>query len=272
MAQLPSPSQFGDYGDWPGRDVLDSGGSRLGSVREIYLDRETGRPEWVLVEVAGGEARFVPLAGASVEAETIRVAFDAETVTGAPGLGADPRIGQAEELALHEHYGLGAPPEPPTREHERPPTGPTPTAWGAPEGGWSAAADPSMAPPPAAPPSPEELEAAAIREPPASTERAEAAEEVAAAEEEAAVAEEIAEEEAAAEEEEAAAADEAAEEEPPVAPEPPEPPRQAAWTPPPPPAEEAGGGALAVITARKRGIIAGVTVVAVLVFILRRRR
>ena len=74
MAQLPTQSQFGDYGEWPGRDVLDSGGERLGGVREIYLDRETGRPEWVLVDVDGDEARFVPLADAAVESSTIRVA------------------------------------------------------------------------------------------------------------------------------------------------------------------------------------------------------
>ena len=67
MAQLPTQSQFGDYGEWPGRDVLDSGGERLGGVREIYLDRETGQPEWVLVDVDGDEARFVPLADADVE-------------------------------------------------------------------------------------------------------------------------------------------------------------------------------------------------------------
>ena len=85
MAQLPSQSQFGDYGDWPGRDVLDSGGERLGGVREIYLDRETGRPEWVLVDVDGDEARFVPLADASVESSTIRVAHSAATIRSAPG-------------------------------------------------------------------------------------------------------------------------------------------------------------------------------------------
>ena len=70
MTQLPDESLFGDYGEWPGRDVLDSGGERLGGVREIYLDRETGQPEWVLVDVDGGEARFVPLADAAVESTT----------------------------------------------------------------------------------------------------------------------------------------------------------------------------------------------------------
>ena len=76
--QLPTQSQFGDYSDWPGRDVLDASGQRLGGVREIYLDRETGQPEWVLVDLDDSEARFVPLANAEVESRSIRVAHAAE--------------------------------------------------------------------------------------------------------------------------------------------------------------------------------------------------
>src|SRR3954451_22812958 len=97
MAQLPSQSQFGDYGEWPGRDVLDSGGERLGGVREIYLHRETRRPLWGLVDVDSDEARFVPLADASVESWRIRVAHTADAIRNAPGIGAEPRIDQSEE-------------------------------------------------------------------------------------------------------------------------------------------------------------------------------
>ena len=107
MTQLPDESLFGDYGEWPGRDVLDSGGERLGGVREIYLDRETGQPEWVLVDVDGGEARFVPLADAAVETSQIRVAHAATVIRDAPGIGAEPRIDQTEERRLYAHYGLG---------------------------------------------------------------------------------------------------------------------------------------------------------------------
>ncbi|HEY6890652.1 MAG TPA: PRC-barrel domain-containing protein, partial [Solirubrobacter sp.] len=119
----------------------DSGGERLGGVREIYLDRETGRPEWVLVDVDSDDARFVPLANASVESSTIRVAHSADAIRNAPGIGAEPRIDQSEERRLYAHYGLGysetdsgsglpaeIEPEEPTREHRA--TGPTPTAWG----------------------------------------------------------------------------------------------------------------------------------------------
>ena len=183
MAQLPSQSQFGDYGEWPGRDVLDSDGERLGGVREIYLDRETGRPEWVLVDVEGDDDRFVPLADAAVEASTIRVAHSADEIRKAPGIGSEPRIDQSEERRLYEHYGLGYAeagsglPEdveptseddvapvviPPWRESDEPAT-------------WSEVAaeeEPvvELAPLPAEPPSPAEIEAADIPEPPAARE------------------------------------------------------------------------------------------------------
>ena len=105
MADLPNRQDFGDYGDWPGRAVLDSSGERLGEVREIYLDQSTARPEWVLVRVEGG-GRFVPLAGASVEGDSLRVAFAHEQVRSAPDFGGDKRIDQDEERTLYGHYGV----------------------------------------------------------------------------------------------------------------------------------------------------------------------
>ena len=204
MTELPSESLFGDYGEWPGRDVLDSGGERLGGVREIYLDRETGQPEWVLVDVDGDTARFVPLADASVESTTIRVAHAAATIRNAPGIGAEPRIDQSEERLLYAHYGLGfseddsgsgvssddPQPHAPPETREQAPVAP-PTAWGAPDAdqtvapdttangqdattSWSdvAPTDTNEAPPPAEPPTPAELEKADIPEPPAATDRA----------------------------------------------------------------------------------------------------
>ena len=106
MSELPHERLFGDYGDWPGRDVLDSGGDRLGGVREIYLDRETGRPEWVLVEVDDDQPRFVPLADASVESTAIRVAHPAAVVHAAPTIGPEAHIDNDQERRLYEHYGI----------------------------------------------------------------------------------------------------------------------------------------------------------------------
>jgi len=149
MAQLPSQSQFGDYGEWPGRDVLDSGGERLGGVREIYLDRETGRPEWVLVDIVDDEARFVPLADASVSSSQIRVAHTAEAIRSAPGIGSEPRIDQSEERRLYDHYGLGYAEEGSGLPEPERAGGPTPGAWGSEEPArdpWAEEAEPEEAP------------------------------------------------------------------------------------------------------------------------------
>ena len=85
----------------------DSGGDRVGGVREIYLDRDTGRPEWVLVEVEDDAPRFVPLAGATVESGTIHLAHPASVVRAAPSIGPEPHIDNDQERELYAHYGLG---------------------------------------------------------------------------------------------------------------------------------------------------------------------
>src|SRR4051794_30304891 len=105
MSELPEPEAFGDYSKWPGRDVMDSGGGRLGEVREIYLDDATDRPEWVLAETDSG-SRFVPLAGAAVEGETLRVAYAAAAVSDAPALEPSKELTQDEERRLYDHYDV----------------------------------------------------------------------------------------------------------------------------------------------------------------------
>ena len=106
MGELPNEREFGDYAQWPGRAVHDAAGDRLGAIREIYLDRDTGRPEWVLVDV-DGEPRFVPLVDAVVGPETIRIAHPTAVVRAAPSIGAESDIGTDQERALYDHYGLG---------------------------------------------------------------------------------------------------------------------------------------------------------------------
>lgn len=105
MSDLPTQQDFDDFGAWSGRDVVGSGGDRLGAVGEIYLDEATGVPEWVLVSLEDGSA-FVPLAGASVEGQSVRVAQDAERVAAAPRPEVGETLSVADEKRLYEHYGL----------------------------------------------------------------------------------------------------------------------------------------------------------------------
>jgi hypothetical protein len=104
MSELPERRDFGDYAQWPGRDVLDAGGDRLGTVREIYLDDATDLPEWVLVELEEDDARFVPLADATVQEQSIRVAHAAAAVRAAPSVGTGKELSQDHERELYAHY------------------------------------------------------------------------------------------------------------------------------------------------------------------------
>jgi PRC-barrel domain len=106
MTELPERKDFGDYGQWPGRAVLDPTGRRIGEVREIYLDDATDRPEWVLVEVGEDGTRYVPLADATVDDDAIRVAHAADRVEAAPALEPQAELTQEEERRLYSHYGL----------------------------------------------------------------------------------------------------------------------------------------------------------------------
>ena len=94
--------------DWRGRDVVDSDGDKVGKLDEIYLDQETGQPEWALVNTGmfGSKSTFVPLAGATPMGEQVRVNHSKETVKGAPGIDADAELSYEEEAELYRHYGM----------------------------------------------------------------------------------------------------------------------------------------------------------------------
>jgi uncharacterized protein YrrD len=50
--------------EWRGRNVVSSDGDKIGKLEEIYLDTDTGRPEWATVTTGlfGAQHTFVPLA------------------------------------------------------------------------------------------------------------------------------------------------------------------------------------------------------------------
>ena len=74
MSDLPTQRDFENFSAWTGRDVLAPDGDRLGAVEMIFLDEATDQPEWVLVRLDDADTTsFVPLAGASVEDDAIRV-------------------------------------------------------------------------------------------------------------------------------------------------------------------------------------------------------
>jgi uncharacterized protein (TIGR02271 family) len=110
---------------WEGRTLVDRDGSRVGRIDAIYLDDQTGEPEWALVNTGlfGTRSSFVPLAQATQAGEEIRVPYDKQLVKDAPRVDPDQHLSEAEERQLWRHYGLDY--DRTTRTRGRDTSGPT---------------------------------------------------------------------------------------------------------------------------------------------------
>ncbi len=93
---------------WQDRTMVDRDGSRIGRIDAIYLDDQTGQPEWALVNTGlfGTKASFVPLAQATQTGEEVRIPYDKQLVKDAPRLDPDGHLSEDEERQLWRHYGL----------------------------------------------------------------------------------------------------------------------------------------------------------------------
>ena len=93
---------------WKGRDVFGSDGEKIGSIKEIYEDGDTRRPEWALVSsgLFGMRSHFVPLAGATPTGEDVQVDATKDQVAAAPSIAGDGELSEAEERTLFEHYAV----------------------------------------------------------------------------------------------------------------------------------------------------------------------
>ena len=93
---------------WEARTMVDRDGGRIGPIDAIYLDDQTGEPEWALVNTGlfGTKASFVPLAQATEDVGDVRVPYDKQLVKDAPRVDPDGYLSEAEERQLWRHYGL----------------------------------------------------------------------------------------------------------------------------------------------------------------------
>src|SRR4051812_5849717 len=91
-----------------GQDLYDQSGEKIGKIEEIYLDADTGAPEWALVNTGlfGTKSTFVPLRDASDDAGNVRVPYEKSQVKDAPKIDPDGELSQQQESELYRHYGL----------------------------------------------------------------------------------------------------------------------------------------------------------------------
>src|SRR4051812_20258762 len=92
-----------------GKDVYDQSGDKIGSASEVYLDDESGQPEWVTVRTGlfGTKESFVPLRDADLTDDGLRVPVSKSQVKDAPKIDTDGHLSPQEEQELYRYYGLG---------------------------------------------------------------------------------------------------------------------------------------------------------------------
>jgi uncharacterized protein (TIGR02271 family) len=92
-----------------GAPLFDENDENIGAVDELYLDDETGQPEFALIKDGGffgGGSYFVPLNNATQTGDRLRVPYSKDKVKSAPGWDGDDHLSQQQEREIYTYYGI----------------------------------------------------------------------------------------------------------------------------------------------------------------------
>ncbi|WP_222194715.1 DUF2382 domain-containing protein [Modestobacter italicus] len=91
-----------------GADVYDADGDKIGTASEVFLDDQSGNPEWVTVKTGmfGTKETFVPIREADLTGDGLRVPVSKSAVKDAPKIDQDGHLSPDEEAQLYRHYGM----------------------------------------------------------------------------------------------------------------------------------------------------------------------
>ena len=94
--------------EWQGLTLLDRNNDKIGTIDELYMDEQSDKPEWALVNTGlfGTKSSFVPLAGASPSGSDVVADVDKQQVKDAPKVEPDGQLSEREEAELFRHYGV----------------------------------------------------------------------------------------------------------------------------------------------------------------------
>ncbi len=92
-----------------GRPAFDLSHHKVGDVGQVYVDTETGEPEWMTIRTGllGTKETFVPLRSAELHGDEVLVPFGADRIKHAPRVTTrDGELPASEEARLYDYYGL----------------------------------------------------------------------------------------------------------------------------------------------------------------------
>jgi uncharacterized protein (TIGR02271 family) len=94
-------------------EVFDPAGDKIGKVGEVYLYEGTQQPAWITVKsgLFNHHETMVPLQGARMSEDGIRVGVSKDSIRDAPDVDANGRLSEKDSEELYRHYGInpGAP-------------------------------------------------------------------------------------------------------------------------------------------------------------------
>ncbi|GAA0309630.1 DUF2382 domain-containing protein [Kineococcus aurantiacus] len=91
-----------------GTTVTGNDGDKIGKVEDVYLDNDSGQPEWVSVKTGlfGSNLSLIPLAEASHSGDTLTVPFTKAKVKDAPHHDPGHELSESDEAELYRYYGV----------------------------------------------------------------------------------------------------------------------------------------------------------------------
>ena len=95
-----------------GSTAYSTDGDKLGKVGQLFLDDQTGRPEFVTVNTGlfGTNETFIPIAEADFNGDRLTVPFTKDQVKDAPNVAAEGgHLDPDEEQRLYQHYSIADP-------------------------------------------------------------------------------------------------------------------------------------------------------------------
>jgi PRC-barrel domain len=103
-----------NLGDWRGQDVIDNAGDKAGKLEDVFYDARRDEPAFIAVKsgLIGKKLTLVPVAGASVTRDHVRVTHAKDQIKNAPSFDPDAELTPDDESSAYGYYGLeyAAPP------------------------------------------------------------------------------------------------------------------------------------------------------------------
>jgi hypothetical protein len=100
--------QVEELADWQGRDVVDRQGEKLGKLDDVLYDGESDDPAFAAI-VSGTLKKhltYVPLVGASVGREYVRVRFPKGDLKQAPTFDPEVQLSPDDEASIYGFFGM----------------------------------------------------------------------------------------------------------------------------------------------------------------------